>query len=233
MPLAMPLQRAATLNPFGVGFALPTHGFWAEDPKWTKPADGAAVASVRNNSGGGDPAQATGAAQPLYAQAVAALNGRAALLFDGVDDYLDVDITDLAQPFQIVSVFKLNSLAAAGRIVGRGATATSNGIGFSSSSGLWTSTWATTVSGGAANTSPHVRRDVINGASSSFDIDGTQNAAGNVGSIGPARLTIGAGNDGTTRANFWAGYIAFLGIYPSTTDLAALIVALRGYYGTA
>ena len=64
---------------------------WAEDPLWTPPDDGGAVSSWRNGGTLGTAfEQSTGAAQPTFRSAVAALNNRPAVDFDGTDDYLGV-----------------------------------------------------------------------------------------------------------------------------------------------
>jgi hypothetical protein len=99
-----PAQAAAPFNPLT---AISWHtAVWAEDAAWSHPADGAAVATWRDGSGHSrDLVQATGTMQPLYRAVTAALGGRPAIEFDGVDDSLAVaSFTAVAPPFSLVVV---------------------------------------------------------------------------------------------------------------------------------
>lgn len=79
--------------------------FWASDPGWSAPADGAGVASWRDGSGNGRTAVA-GATQPVYRAASVDMNGRPAVEFAApVNHSLNFNMPALAQPFSIVSVF--------------------------------------------------------------------------------------------------------------------------------
>lgn len=78
---------------------------WANDPAAATPGDGNPVASWRAIGKGGPYVQGTAGQRPLYTNNVAALNRRASLTFDGVDDYLELTTSlAVATAFSLVVV---------------------------------------------------------------------------------------------------------------------------------
>lgn len=226
--------KRTTFNPLTQVTAL--HAMWANDPAWSRPADGAAVASWRNQSGGGDPAQATGADQPTMRYAVPELNGRSAVEFDGVSEFLDFDTTNTAHPWKHIVVGRYIVAANTRKFVGFG-NATTDGFG-SSGAGQWgLNNGAGANSAVNDDTVGHVFRMKVGSIAEGCELwmDETSILSGvNSGSNNFNRLHIGASGT-TTGANFANCQIAFYGVYTgatSDTDLAALCNALADFYGT-
>lgn len=237
LTLADPALR--TFSPYLPKYPAATHACWAADPDWSNPGDGNAVSSWRNKSGGGDPAQATGANQPIWRAAVSVLGGRSAVQFDGSNDVLDFDIANISQPFKLLAVFASTSGAdgVAGRSLGIG-----DSLGFGGLLENAANKWGVQVGGTAVvaptatvDTNPHVMRATVNGASSQLWLDGTSLATGTVGLDACARFTLGAGSTAAASfASFFKGYLAFAAIYASSVadaDLLALERAFGSYHG--
>lgn len=224
--------RVAVASPFRLVNWL--HAVWAGDPSWVNPGDGNAVASMRNDTGGGDPAQATGALRPTFRASVAAYNNKPTVEFGGTQ-YLDFDIANLGQPYSLVVVGNTaGANALAERIVGVGSNA-GNGVG-DSSANAWAATFGTTISGGTCDSNPHLFRGYANGASSALGIDGTTIATGNAGTNTLTRLTLGAGSNAVPAfaANV-TGHLAFAGIangdVTTQTGWAAFKAWVAAHYG--
>jgi len=79
---------------------------WADDPLWTwRPSNGNPVSTWRNaGSVTGDAEQLTANLQPLFQSSVAALNGKGAVQFDGVNDYMDCAQFSLVNQFSIAAI---------------------------------------------------------------------------------------------------------------------------------
>ncbi len=89
--------------------------YWASDPAfYAGKVGGAQVASWNDYSGNGRAvAQATSGFQPLFRGSVAGLNGKRAVEFDRVDDYLQlVAFGPLSQPTEMVVVGRLTNTTA-------------------------------------------------------------------------------------------------------------------------
>lgn len=202
---------------------------WASDPAWANPGDGGAVASWRNGgSVGGNPTQAVAAAKPTFRASVAALNGRAAVEFDGGDG-LDVDVADIAQPFKVVAVIKAGGLGVARGFLGLVASGERCGV---TSTDLWIANASAALTGGAVNTNGHVYRATYNSPTNSqLVLDETVLATGDAGPNGLQRFQPGTNGAGTAQ---WLGHIAFIGVYAGTVADASLTTVARGlgrFYG--
>lgn len=229
MPRALSLRDPAFIgtvgsgwNPFSQVSAL--HGVWASDPSWSPPADGGAVTTWRNGgSVGGDPTQGTAANKPTYRASTAALNNRPTVEWDG-NDSLSVDVADLSTPFCVLAVGSLAGSGVARSIVG---FSTTTGLRLGVTSGnVWIVTDGTTLAAGTTNNSPHVLEAVVNGASSSLWLDGTQIASGGAGSSGLTHFVVGAAN-----GSQWSGHIALALIYSGSTRNAQAARDAGAYYG--
>jgi len=206
--------------------------FWAEDPEWTAPADGGAVASWRNAGtvGTGYPlAQTDSGKRPAYRAAVAALNNRPAIQGDGIDDFL---IT-VAFP---VAVSQINTVVYIGNFGTTGAAALFDGLTggrhnlFNSSGNVAMNAGASAV-GSATTTDMALYVATYNGASSTTVRNGTQVIAGNAGTNSLAGLTVGAFFNGST---IHTGHYAFVGVYNGALpagDLAKLNAWASSHYG--
>jgi hypothetical protein len=227
----------STFNPLTQVAAI--HALWADDPAWSRPSDGAAVSSWRNESGAGDPAQATGADQPTMRYSVAGLNNRGAVEFDGVTQFLNVDPSNTGHPWKAILVGKYTSTASNNkRWIGWGNSAT-DGFGVNSTGG---GQWHLNNGAGAASATvkdanAHVFRMTVGSIAEGSELwmDETSiMSAVNQGSNNFNQLRIGA-TGSTTGALFAAVQIGFYAIYSnatSNTDLATLCDALQVYYAT-
>lgn len=164
-----------------------------------------------------DQKQTTGSKQPTYDASNPAFNGAATVTFDGTDDVLVMDPTDIPQPYWLVCVAATGTPAALQRIVGVGPF-TYRGLGVSTvSGGRWALALAGEIIGGVSDTSPHLLLGQGSGASSAVSADGTSVASGNAGAGGISLLALGAGAASLTSfANFLNGDIAAVLVF--TTD---------------
>jgi hypothetical protein len=215
------------LNP---GFTWNEAG-WASDPLWSAPADGAAVASLRNPSGNGDPTQATVANRPIFRAAPSGFNGHPAIEFDGSNDSLFADLPDIAQPFQLVVVLRqLAEVGTSRYFIGVGG-AGARGLYRRQASDSWSASLGAEMFGGTADLNTHILHLVANGASSSLVLDGTTIATGTgtiPGTGGFVSVTLGASVGGANNANV---QIAGWGIIAdASTSMAALTTATKTYY---
>ncbi len=231
--------QASTFNPFDSAvWPAPSHGVWASDPAWSNPGDGGAVSSWRNNSGGGDPAQATAGSKPTYRAATTAFNSRPTVQFDG-GDFLDVDIADIAQSYKVIIVAQSTTAGTLQRFVGfsgGGGGTISNGVGKNGANVWGIDGGADRTSTASSDTTLHVLRATFNGTSSALWLDGVQVIPTGVtaGTSSATRFALGAGINATPAAgNFMTGHIAYAAIYPGATadaDLIDLSLALGLYY---
>lgn len=215
-------------------YPTPLHAAWASDPLWAPPADGAATSSIRDSGSArsSDPSS-TGTARPLFRLADTGFNSHSVLEFTAASSQvLDVDVTDIPQPFTVVVVGKLSSTGISQRFIGLGDDS-SGGVG-STSGNLWFMRAGTSLSDGASSTAaPHVFMATFNGASSALSIDGTSVATGAGGSTALSKWTLGAGSSASLFANFLNGKLAFAAVYSGTplSTHTDLVRALGAYYG--
>lgn len=182
--------------------------------QFTESSSNAATVTINNTV---DVIQTTGSKQPTYDASNPAFNGAATVTFDGTDDVLVMDPTDIPQPYWLVCVAATGTPAALQRIVGVGPF-TYRGLGVSTvSGGRWALALAGEIIGGVSDTSPHLLLGQGSGASSAVSADGTSVASGNAGAGGISLLALGAGAANLTSfANFLNGDIAAVLVF--TTD---------------
>ena len=211
-----------SFNPLTSWTTDPVHGVWASDPLWTPPADGGAVSSWRNGgSVGGDLVQATGAKQPTYRASTAAFNNQPTVQGDGIDDYLAVNFAPYyIQPYYIVAAMSKGKAANVAETIFSDHTGGAHEV--ASYTGTGASTWrmkaSTELTGGTADTNPHLLTYTFNGASSSLFVDGTSTITGNAGANPLLALELFALANG--YGLFSSGHIAFFLIF--TTNPTAL-----------
>lgn len=194
---------------------IPWHtAAWADDPLWTPPADGGAVASWRDMSGNSRHlVQATAEMRPLYRASVAELNGRAGIQGDGVNDRLTVSFTATTQPYSIVAVGSM--LGGTFPALVAGGTLSNGGdmvLLYRSTSGHHK------IFAGIADIGPasgdatvHAFRAYFAGASSVLTRDGAS-STGNPGTRPISTLHV-LGSPYTTANISNAGHIGFVGLY--------------------
>lgn len=157
-------------------------------------------------------------------------NGRATVVFDGVNDRLARASTALAQPISIFGVVEYTNVDAGNRQwFGNGGTHAA----MLTDAGSWSIYAGTLVADGTDDASPHMHMGEFNGASSAYYRDGTQILSGvNPGANGLTILRIGADFNGL---NFWQGEIAEIVVYNSVLSAANRLAVegyLRGKWGT-
>lgn len=183
--------------------------FWADDPNWTNPGDGNAVAQWDDGTGNTRHAtQATGGDQPIYRASVAALNSQPAVQFDGAGDFLKTATwTELSQPNTIVAVGQWTTTANASAMFDGAITSKRHLLYISG--GFWTMNAGANGPQVSANTDPHlfVARYA---ASPSLEVDGTGGTTQSEGSQGLTGITLGAWGDDRF---YLPGYIAFFGVF--------------------
>lgn len=210
----------------------PLHAVWVEDPAWTNPGDGNRVASIRNVSGGGDPAQATNG--PIFRSSVAVLNNKPALDFTASNsERLTVDIADVSQPFKLVVVYAPKTVAASLNIVGFGG-ASSHGFGMAGVPvGSYVSSGSILYETSTMDTNAHVALCTLNGNLSSIQIDGNTPVTGAAGATSLSRWKLASGGLGASDGRIADTYMTFCGIYAGATadvDLGQLADDLRAFY---
>lgn len=213
--------------------------FWASDPSWTPPADGAAVDSWRNGGTLGTAAvQATGAKQPLYRAAAANLNSKPAIDFDGTDDGLEVlSGVSLAQSFTVVWIGSLDTTAGTRAHVALNSAATTRSM--SVQTAAWRLNAGSSITGGTPSIStPYMVRNYVNGASSEIVQNGTSLVTGNAGALALDVIVLGSAFfTPTTYSFFQDGQTAFVGIYPgdvtADTQWSAFKAWVTAFYGIA
>lgn len=211
--------------------------YWADDPSWTNPGDGGAVASWRDGSGNGNTiSEATN--KPIFRAADANMNGRGSVEFNGTSHKLRGTFgATSAQPRSIVLVARIRSLGSSTPTIldtDTGSTAICAlfwDTGNSNKLSLYCGTAQAKYAAITANL--HGIRAYVSGSASSTNVDGTTTtSATNPGTQNMSGLTLGANR---LSGAFTAITVGFLGIYQGniTDDLnwPKLVVCLRNYYG--
>ena len=207
---------ATGFDPLSIGWHT---AFWAEDPAWSHPADGAAVAQWDDATGNARHAtQASGGAQPLWRASVAALNSQPAVDFDGSDALLTGSWTAIANGWSIVLIGHTRVVAASDNFLEGDDNSHRCIVGIVSSGGnKWRFATGVGVVGPLADTTKHLFVGVSGtGTAGVLEIDGTA-TTGDAGTHTNTALTLGSNNTGT--GNFIEGEIAFVGLY--ATDVRA------------
>lgn len=224
-----------SFNPFAAAYPTVLDGWWASDPAWTNPGDGGAVASVRNQSGRGDPAQGTGGARPTFRASTSAFNNRPTIQFDG-GDWLSIDTPDGSQVWSEIIVANTTDSTNTGG--GNGQTAVGTGaVGFiwrRAASAEYAMNAGSTLSGGTTNQACHIAVAVYNGASSKFGIDRvTPNVTGNAGSNGHTLWVLGARDAAGSGPllGHQAAALRYSGDVTAAGGYAALLAGLAAFYG--
>lgn len=204
--------------------------FWAEDPAWTNPGDGVAVAQWNDASGNARHAtQATGLNQPVYRASEATFNNRPVVQGDASDFMKTAAFTALTQPNTLV-VIGSTSATSGNRFFCDGITSTDRHLFFRSSGGSFNANAGASLANGTANTSAHLFVAEFNGASTNFDRDGTR-VTGNAGTHSVTGLTLFADNAGSNQLT---GFLAFVGLHNGTLtagELADLEAWAASHYG--
>lgn len=227
---------AAAFTPWAGAYPTPTHAVWAGDPAWSNPGNGNAVTTWRNQSGGGDPTQGNASLRPVYRSSVAGLNNKPAVEFTAASSqYLDVDITDVAQTFKVLAIVLLKTTASQ-CILARGSGSNAGGLRIFTTGPAYRTSYGANLDGGTPTTAaPVSMRATLAGVSSVLRVNNSSVASGTAGTQPLARLTLGVGYDGTTlqAGSYLNAYLAYLGVYPGATadaDLLTLETALRTEY---
>lgn len=226
-------QASRRWNPLTLLPAL--HAGWASDPLWLNSGaawnTGDLVSAWRNQSGAGDPAS-TLTTRPVYTTGV--FDGKPGVLFNSaLTTRLTFNITDIAQPFHILTVIQPVTVATNQVFIGRGTGGGAHGLRINSTP-TWGQQWATAVAGGTPDTNPHVVRATVNGSASSLSVDGSVVTSANPGTLALGQISLGCGYDGTTFAQPFNGYMFYWGYYDATAIAAATVdnlgSLLRGFY---
>ena len=187
--------------------------YWASDPDWTPPADGATVASWRNaGSVAGDATQGSETFKPLYDATYAGLSDQPAIVHDGTDDGLtSASFTGIPQPWTWVMVVYVPA------VTGTKSYGTPQfGQGGSSFMGQVAGVWrfgvafGSVINGGTATVGAHVLCGVADGANSRLLVDGAVVAAGTFAAASATRIITGYDGSGLVIA---ACAISLAGLY--------------------
>jgi len=231
-----PFPVATTFNPLTSFSTDPVHGVWASDPLWVPPTDGGAVSSWRNGGSVGTPnfTQATGTKQPTYRASTAAYNNKPTVQSDGTDDFLACNFDDLTQPIWVVLLGNYGSTSGT-RYLCDAHTVQSHII--YNNSGTKNAMYAGVALGTSVdtNTNPNLHVCKFNGASSTYQLNGSLIASGNAGAVGMDGSTIFARAGGSTTAG--DGHIAYYAVFTSDPtalpEWAAIKAWVTSTYGIA
>ena len=239
MPTALGIVASHRTAPAGFNpLSIPWHSaFWASDPAWIPPADGAGVSSWRNaGTCAVNATQATAGQQPIYRASYANLNGKPALeLTAPARQWMATTTPLITQPNHIVSI---GWLAAPGVSDGEATICDSHtgsrhlfrnrpdGLVEMYAGGL------ATVSGAGRHSVPYLMLALFNGASSKLRTNGTNYTVGDVGSGGFSNMNLFTYNG--SSANCPVGGMAFLGVKDSeltAQEITDLETWASTYYG--
>ena len=206
------------------------HAFWAEDPAWTHPANGAFVSSWRDaGTAAADAVQGTAGSQPIYNAALAALNNRPAVQFNASHFLQCTTAGTFAQPNHVYAVATTGSGSNCTLIDSMGTgrqqvrTRTSNILGMFAGVQY---TFSNSIAGVI-----HMAC-LFNGAASEMRCNGFINIVGlNAGTDALDDLRIGNDITGTVALT---GNIAFLAVKDTALtneELAALSAWAQSRYG--
>lgn len=164
-------------------------------------------------------------AQPLYRASYANLNNRAALEFDGTDDYLRAHTLSLAQPFSVVAVFSTDVVDYLGTVLGWETTSSARGLSIRDTGG---GVFASLISaldnyGGVPEANKAYLLEAFNdGTNSYIKINGLTVVTGiDPGTSGAVnQLVLGAGYT-SSAANFFNGAISLVALYDGHHALEA------------
>lgn len=185
--------------------------YWAEDPNWTPPADGAKVA-VWNDASGNNRhlTQDTDANRPVFRSSTAGVNSKPTVEFN--NQFLQSSNTvfgTLSQPNSIVMIFQ--SITNDGTTDNYIDSFSGNRQILRKRLSQWSMAATTEIIGGAIDANKHFWLSYFNTTSGALEIDGVSLGTGNNGTQALNGLSVGGGyNAGVAAtANF---HIAFIGI---------------------
>lgn len=202
--------------------------WWAADVSL---GDGDAVSTWNDRTGNGrDLTQATSGRYPLFRPTVSSLNNKAAVEFDGTDDYLRwTSGSGLSQPFTYVLVMRIHT-AQSGQVVymDSGSSGTPAALFKFNAATDWVlfagSSFAAAASP-AIGVGNFAVRAMTNGASCRFNINGTATSpAQNAGANQLYGVTLGAHRDNSSAA---AISVAFAAVYPGDVTADAKWAAFK------
>lgn len=184
-------------------------------------ADGAAVGTWTNRASPGvRNLTAAGAARPTFKTAIS--NGKAALLFDGIDDMLSESVTALSQPITILSITRPLSAVLEFHVVD-GNSANRVNLGLISPSGAGPRLFAgvTVHTGVGIGATDLVISGVANEASSTIRVNRTSYALGaSIGTNTLGGIIVGRRQSAAAYSN---GYFYELAICSGALSVAELI----------
>ena len=209
--------------------------YWASDPGWTPPANGATVTSWRDGSGNARTMSSAGGLQPpTFRTTVAGLNNKPGVEYDGTDDRLhSATFTAINPPYAMVAVFRPTVDG-----VDRYTLTSSNmsggaGVGINASSN-WHLFAGADLVGTAVTAASHFLNTTVNGASSTIRVDGVQVAAGNSGTPPAAdRWMIATyANGSAAYGKSTYGFVGFKIGALTGPEETGLLAWARSFYGT-
>ena len=215
--------------------SIPWHSaWWASDPSWTPPADGAAVSDWRNaGTSAANATQATGTSQPTYRAAYTNLNGKPAVGFDGTADHLNTATPSIAQPNHMFTVAWLDPTHGTTPTIVDAVSGTSRHIIQAGDAGGVTLYAGNTVTIPGRLSGPFAITVLFNAGASTLRVNGTgYTVPSSLG--GAACNTVRLGRNASSGVAYWKGAIAFLGV--SDTELTAQQITdletwAKNYYG--
>ena len=224
------------VNPLDV--FSPYLGFSSEDPRYTPPADGAAISTWRNGGSLGTAwDQSVAGSRPTYRASLSAFGGRPAMECEGTDDKVAILTgVSLAQPFSVVFLGVTDSLSAAQIPFGLHTGSISRGLRVSNTGQIaYNASGLVSAAGLITAGTPFLAIAYVDGAGSAIVLNGAIVALGNPGAFAVDQAIIGAGrSSGTTYGNPFDGKVdlAFVSsgnifTHPSITLLASY-ARLRG-----
>ena len=158
--------------------------FWASDPAWAHPADGAAVTTWRDGTNNGHTVTTSGGA-PVWRASASTLNGCPAVEFDGVDDEM------VSSNFTELGSFAFVVVARCARTTGRNVWMGGSGASMHPMTGITDAAWTADFnSGGTANTARHLLHTNFAASASFIAVDGVQVATGWPSAGGPANVKL-------------------------------------------
>jgi hypothetical protein len=209
--------------------------YWAEDPSWSNPGDGNAVSSWRDaGTAAADVAQATGSVQPTYRASVAALNSKPAIQFDGADHLDATGISTIAQPFCVVTVLNIATVASNQIFINDQTGTSDNLLGVSTSGPAYSVRSDTVLSAGTATTGGQLLVVKFDGASTTLEKNGSVAGTGNAGTVAHenARYLGGTSLGAAGLSNGHLAFVGFIGRDLTSQERSDLLAWSQSHYGT-
>jgi hypothetical protein len=224
-------KNAPPYNPL----SIPWHAaYWASDPAWTPPVDGATVAAWRDGSGNGRTMAPSAGGPPTYRSASSVLSGKPGIQFAGSTDLASPTFPGLPfPPLSLVAVISLTTPAAGGWFQG------GSEAGNSVAGGAFSSQWqayagaASTPLGGVADTGKHLVYWQFDATGVKGYVDGALVTSGATGAISPGQWALGRWP--ASGAAWCASTIGFAGFKTATLtaqETSDMLAWSRSFYGT-